>query len=80
MKFVSFILSIVFMFFIYVPVQAQQGPFTVKQQQAIDLNGDGRKEEVKLIARKDQYHETAGNLMWMRKMLQILKVMMELIR
>ncbi|MGN7395371.1 hypothetical protein [Peribacillus frigoritolerans] len=62
MKFVSFILSIVFMFCIYVPVHAQQSPFTVKQKQAIDLNGDGRKEVVELFARKSQYYETGWKL------------------
>lgn len=62
MKFVSFILSLVFLLFAYVPVQAQQGQFTVKQKQALDLNGDGQKEVVELFVRKDQYYERGWKL------------------
>lgn len=62
MKFVSFLLSILIALFSYAPVQAQQGTVTVKQQQVIDLNGDGQKEVVELFVRKEQYHEIGWKL------------------
>ncbi|MCR8927480.1 hypothetical protein NLI92_002869 [Priestia megaterium] len=58
MKFVCFFILFVFIFGIHTPVYAQKiGPFTIKQREYVDLNGDGRKEFIELFARKSQYHE-----------------------
>ena len=63
MKFVRFLMSFVFIFCIQAPVYAQQiGPFTVKQKEYVDLNGDGKKEVIEFFARKEQYHETGWKL------------------
>jgi hypothetical protein len=58
MKFVRFLISFLFILSIHVPVFAQQiGPFTVKQKEYVDLNGDGQKEVIELFARKSEYYE-----------------------
>lgn len=58
MKFVRFLILFLFVLCIHVPIYAQQlGPFTVKQKDYVDLNGDGKKEVIELFTRKDQDYE-----------------------
>lgn len=58
MKFVRILISFLFILSIHVPVFAQQiGPFTVKQKEYVDLNGDGQKEVIEFFARKSEYYE-----------------------
>ncbi|MGF9944618.1 hypothetical protein ABEX44_15345 [Priestia megaterium] len=58
MKFACFFILFVFTFGIHTPVYAQKiGPFTIKQKEYVDLNGDGQKEVVELFARKSEYYE-----------------------
>ena len=72
MKLACFFIIFVLTFCIHTPVYAQKiDPFTIKQKNYVDLNGDGQKEFIELFSRKSQYHEHEWKLVVDGKVIEV---------